>query len=80
MEQKLDLAFDWIALQNGNGYGLDFDWISHEKIAGFEMNSLDSEILECSLKFEAMNEHVADFEKLERIWMNFASHGEFLNG
>jgi hypothetical protein len=31
-----------IALQNGDGYGLDFDWISHEfPIYGFEMNSLE---------------------------------------
>jgi len=35
-----------IALQNGNGYGLDFDWISHEIIVSdFEMNTLDPEIL-----------------------------------
>jgi len=35
-----------IALQNGNGYGLDFDWILHEKISGFEMNSLEPGNLE----------------------------------
>jgi hypothetical protein len=45
-----------IALQNGNGYGLDFDWNSYEIIfSDFEMNSLDPEILEWFLKFEAVN-------------------------
>jgi hypothetical protein len=58
-----------IALQNGNGYGLDFDWISHEIIfSGFEMNTLDPEILEWFLKFDAVNgtlERIS--ETLERI-------------
>jgi hypothetical protein len=40
------MTFDIIALQNGNGYGLDFDWNSYEIIYGFEMNSLEPGNLE----------------------------------
>jgi hypothetical protein len=58
-----------IALQNSNGHGLDFDWNSYEIIfSDFEMNSLDPEILEWFLKFEAVNGTLERILKtLERI-------------
>jgi hypothetical protein len=60
-----------IALQNGNGYGLDFDWNSHEIIfSNFEMNSLDPEILEWFLKFEAVNGTLERISlRMEKFWM-----------
>jgi len=70
-----------IALQNGNGYGLDFDWNSYEIIYGFEMNSLDPEILKWFFEIWGGEWTVERISKtLERIWMDFASNGEILDG